>query len=615
MKKLIIFMIFGLLFLSSISVIADMKLDNKLDKKLDNKLDKKSIDGFNPIIKNKDIFVENEKYFINANPHTLEKSGYVNIDINPKIYGNNVDVLFGFTNENCKPVSCKMLVKSKWKEIKKDILKYDYSYFEYHNWYVLPNLKLKMNTINKLKTMMYAKKGTSGEYMIAIKPNSKSFSKSISDNEFLCLHPFWNVTYSDVEAHYHLNSSSGTVAIDSSPNNNNGTLTNMEDSDWVSGKLNNCLDFDGTYDYVNLSQIANFERDEDFSVECWVNTTTSLGYLLTKNSETGMKSGWNLYIDGGFPRFYLGHSVSANNYIKVRSTETVNDGNFHHIVATYDGSSDATGVSIYVDGVDRTGSISQNSLTDSILTIANCQISGRDGYNCCYGGLMDEVVIYNKELNQSEVDYRYNDGNGTENIGFYYTSNNISLSNPNPSNNSINVDYTLTEISVDIGYNNGNFNYTIETSGNLGNKSESNVTDGIKTLNIHPVESFTKYYWWVNVSAYGNESINTSMMFTFTTERLTKSEIEISIEQSQWIVILTFILFGFLFYVGYNADKKSGGLFMIIAGFTLFYLQTILPLSPIYVIPLLSPLAVYIIYLGIAKLLFVDFGEGGINSG
>ena len=70
----------------------------------------------------------------------------------------------------------------------------------------------------------------------------------------------YNVTWSNISwniipnvtpyAMWHMNETSGNTVYDSSGNGINGNRTNMEDSDWVAGKINNSLQFDGVNEYV-----------------------------------------------------------------------------------------------------------------------------------------------------------------------------------------------------------------------------------------------------------------------------------------------------------------------------------------------------------------------------
>lgn len=79
----------------------------------------------------------------------------------------------------------------------------------------------------------------------------------------------------------------------------------------------------------------------------------------------------------------------------------------------------------------------------------------------------------------------------------------------------------------------------------------------------------------------------------------------IELEINQWSMLLAVGIFVFLFAVGYNSEKRSGGLFLLIAGFTLFYIEALATLngwlSPVFVLPFLSPLAIYIVVIGAKK--------------
>ncbi|GAF91930.1 unnamed protein product, partial [marine sediment metagenome] len=187
----------------------------------------------------------------------------------------------------------------------------------------------------------------------------------------------------------------------------------MGNENWVSGKINNCLQFDGSNEYVNFEGIARFERTEPFSVECWFKTTTSAVMILLGNRGNAVpQRGWQLSFSNTDLIFLL-HSTTGNN-IRVHIAGVWNDDIWHHVIVTYDGSSIASHVKFYVDGSLKSTLIDNDALTGSIISTTNTQIAARDGANLCYTGFIDEVVIYDKELSQEEATFRWNEGNGTE---------------------------------------------------------------------------------------------------------------------------------------------------------------------------------------------------------
>lgn len=229
---------------------------------------------------------------------------------------------------------------------------------------------------------------------------------------------------------YHLNESSGATVNDTSGNGRNGTCVNMEDGDWIGGKLNNCLRFNegGTKDeYVNCGNIASYERTDAFSIEFWIKilgpSDSGVIRVLFKYSTTG----YLIYIQNQHVYMFL--SGGGTNRIIVHGNANVQDGNWRHIICTYDGSSSASGVNIYVDGVLDTMATDSDALTFSMLTSVNLELSD-NAPSYFLNGYLDEVVIYDEELTASEVSNRYNSGNGTENaVGGYATDNPMVVSN------------------------------------------------------------------------------------------------------------------------------------------------------------------------------------------
>ena len=73
----------------------------------------------------------------------------------------------------------------------------------------------------------------------------------------------------DLVAHWKLDDGSGTTAIDSSGNGNDGTF--VGDPQWVAGKLGGALDFDGDGDYVDFGNDTIFDITDAFSLTLWIN--------------------------------------------------------------------------------------------------------------------------------------------------------------------------------------------------------------------------------------------------------------------------------------------------------------------------------------------------------
>jgi hypothetical protein len=123
----------------------------------------------------------------------------------------------------------------------------------------------------------------------------------------------WEYNQGKPLAHYKLDECTGTTAYDSSGKSNNGTITpggsgnttagscNSGTStemwnDGTNGKFNASLGFDGTDDYVQITDTASLRFDsssEDFSLFTWIKrTTTGTEYILSK--EDADNDGWRM---------------------------------------------------------------------------------------------------------------------------------------------------------------------------------------------------------------------------------------------------------------------------------------------------------------------------------
>lgn len=87
--------------------------------------------------------------------------------------------------------------------------------------------------------------------------------------------------------------------------------------------------------------------------------------------------------------------------------------------------------------------------------------------------------------------------------------------------------------------------------------------------------------------------------------------VELSVISAQFAIIINLLLFFFLFWIGYESKKRSGGAFMLISGFILIALEFSLVsyLNATYVVPFITPLAFLIMLLGGRKLLYKPSDE------
>lgn len=186
--------------------------------------------------------------------------------------------------------------------------------------------------------------------------------------------------------YYHLDETAGTTATDAM-GHANATYQNtptLNQTGAVSGSK--AVTFNGTTQY--LLGDSGFSVGDNFSVECWVKTTSTAIQVIASRGVGACV----VYLQSGVVRV-----DKSGNILIAKSNRTIHDGTFHHVVVTKAGGN----TFIYVDGVDVTvnnassicasGSGAWNYFRDQ---------SGTFGF---FAGTADELAIYNRALSQGEV--------------------------------------------------------------------------------------------------------------------------------------------------------------------------------------------------------------------
>jgi hypothetical protein len=92
--------------------------------------------------------------------------------------------------------------------------------------------------------------------------------------------PTLNTLTSGLAGWWKLDESSGASTADASGNGNNGTLTNMSGTEWTAGQRANALQFDGTNDYVSISDTDSLDITSSITIATWIRPTDVSGSRL-----------------------------------------------------------------------------------------------------------------------------------------------------------------------------------------------------------------------------------------------------------------------------------------------------------------------------------------------
>ncbi|MCW3100909.1 MAG: Planctomycete cytochrome [Chthonomonadaceae bacterium] len=200
-------------------------------------------------------------------------------------------------------------------------------------------------------------------------------------------------------AYYRLNEGTGAELHDTTGTIQTVALTGK--AAWSAGRFGPVLALDGNTT-ADLGSKIGFERTDKFSYGAWVNPASADAMtVLSRMNDSADFRGFDLYISGGQVFVHLIHAWEKN-AIRVNTKPILEANKWTHIFVTYDGSSKAKGITIYVNGKPMPLDITHDALTDSIQTTVPLRI-GRRNAAAPFKGMIEAIRIYRRQVSADEV--------------------------------------------------------------------------------------------------------------------------------------------------------------------------------------------------------------------
>lgn len=184
----------------------------------------------------------------------------------------------------------------------------------------------------------------------------------------------------------------------------NGQLGGSNQS--TEGKVGMAVQLTGD-DAFNTS-VGNFQRHQSFSISLWLNPPRKMERAVVLHRSRAWTDaasrGYQLLLEDGKLSWSLIHFWPGN-AIRVKTTSEISINEWTHVTVTYDGSSQAAGLQIFVDGNLAEVEVVRDNLTR--------EIRGGGGDNIAIGerfrdygfanGKVDELKVFDHQLSQLEV--------------------------------------------------------------------------------------------------------------------------------------------------------------------------------------------------------------------
>ncbi|MEI2646886.1 MAG: PKD domain-containing protein [Candidatus Competibacter sp.] len=235
-------------------------------------------------------------------------------------------------------------------------------------------------------THTYSKTGT---YTVSLTATGPAGSNSKTQTSYITVAGAGTKTGGLVAA-YNFEEASGTTALDTSGQGNQGTISG---STRIAGKYGKALSFDGVDDLVTVNDSASLDLTTGMTLEAWVYPSTNEGwkpvivkeidslYYLYASTAFGNAPAMGAKI-GSYPLLYGDTALPGNGWT--------------HLAATYDGTAER----LYLNGT----LVAQRSVSGTMEISANpLRIGGSSHWGEYFSGRIDDVRIYNRALTLSEI--------------------------------------------------------------------------------------------------------------------------------------------------------------------------------------------------------------------
>ena len=178
------------------------------------------------------------------------------------------------------------------------------------------------------------------------------------------------------------------------------------------GQIGRAVTFDGDTE-VSFGNVGRFDRADAFSLAVWMRGRGNLPIaVFQKLDDAGRRRGFEWRLDDmelyDIQRWAARLTITLTseapaNAIQVRTRERLKQGEWNHVVMSYDGSGKADGLAVYANGKRLAVEVVRNALTGPIATDAALTLGGK-ALGPPYAGQIDDLRLYNRVLTPGEVE-------------------------------------------------------------------------------------------------------------------------------------------------------------------------------------------------------------------
>jgi uncharacterized repeat protein (TIGR01451 family) len=250
--------------------------------------------------------------------------------------------------------------------------------------------------------------GQEGSHPVEVEASN---SEGIDTQNFTVVVSAGTICPADMIAYWKLGETSGST-YDDFFDGHDGTCADQCPTP-TTGHTNGGQDFNGADTGIDVPADEDFDwgSTDDFSIEFWLQTasaSTCAGneVVIGRDDSSTNLHWWVGCQDGGEAAFYL--IDTSGTMFETTGTRDLTDGNWHHVVAVRDASTNQ--IRLYVDGVeeDAQSATYTTGFGSPVAALNIGWLNLSHGYH--FDGILDEVALYDRILSASEIQQHYSGG-------------------------------------------------------------------------------------------------------------------------------------------------------------------------------------------------------------
>jgi hypothetical protein len=198
-----------------------------------------------------------------------------------------------------------------------------------------------------------------------------------------------------------------TVVIDSA-GANTGTSARNTSTVTTNGINRGALAFNGSSDFVAITNSPSVDITSAISVSCWVypqSSSQNSGIVGKWNSGSQTDNAWLIYVGQNVANNKWGFTLQqSDNAIKsIAPATTFSATNWYHVVLVAGG----TNFSAYVNGSNIGNTAYDGTIKSTARNVTIGKLRTQDALYS-FNGIIDDVLIFPRALTQSEITQLYN---------------------------------------------------------------------------------------------------------------------------------------------------------------------------------------------------------------